>query len=301
MENAGEYAALAALLCWALGAQCFEAAGKRVGSMSVNLLRLILSFSFLSIALTWRTGFPLATDFPADAWGWLILSGIVGFSLGDMCLFRAFVEIGPRLSLLLMSLNAPMSAVLGWLFLDEIYEPRQWLGITVTLLGVCWVIFERTEVPEKAKQNRKVREIHLRGILLGIGGAAGQAIGAVITKFGMQHRDAMAATQIRVLGGILGLAVIFTILRWWPQTFRALRHKTAVAWMSGGALFGSFLGVWFYLRAMQLTSIGVVATITALLPIVVIPLAVIIHKEHVSLRAWFGAFVAFSGVALLFV
>ena len=304
---AGELAAVGTLVCWAFGSHCFEAAGRRVGSMSVNLLRLFMAFFMFCAALSLRGMQPIPLDFSATAWAWLALSGVIGFTLGDVCLFRAFIEIGPRLALLIMSLNAPLSAVLGWWWLGEQYGPWQWFGMLVTLIGIGWVIVERPPedetLPDAAAppigRERLVRQLSLRGILLAFGGAVGQAVGGVMSKHGMGDYDAFAATQIRVIGGIVGLSVLFCVFRRWKRTFRALGDRRAVTWMMLGAFLGPFLGVGLYLRAMQLTEVGVVATIVALLPIVVIPLSMAIHKEHVSLRAVAGAVIAFCGVLLL--
>ena len=81
---------------------------------------------------------------------------------------------------------------------------------------------------------------------------------------------------------------------------RAVRDGRVLGWMTLGAFLGPFLGVGLYLRAMQLANIGVVATITALLPVVVIPLSMAIHREQVSPRAFGGAVLAFLGVWLMF-
>ncbi len=304
---AGELAAIGTLVCWAIGSHCFEAAGHRVGSMSVNLLRLFMAFFMFCIALSLRGMQPIPIGFSVTAWFWLALSGVIGFSIGDIFLFRAFVEIGPRLTLLIMSLNAPLSAILGWWLLGEQYGPWQWFGMVVTLVGIGWVILERQPedetLPDAAAPpvtpERLVRKLSLRGILLAFAGTVGQSIGSVMSKHGMGEYDAFAATQIRVIGGIVGLALLFCILRRWKRTFHALSDRRAVTWMMIGAFLGPFLGVGLYLRAMQLTEVGVVATIVALLPIVVIPLSMAIHKEHISLRAAAGAIIAFCGVLLL--
>jgi drug/metabolite transporter (DMT)-like permease len=42
-------------------------------------------------------------------------------------------------------------------------------------------------------------------------------------------------------------------------------------------------------------------TFVALLPIVIIPFVMVIHKERVSARAAMGALVAVAGVAILFI
>jgi len=111
--------------------------------------------------------------------------------------------------------------------------------------------------------------------------------------------DPIAATTIRVLAGTLGVIVIFFILGWWPKIWQSRRDTTALAHTTVGAFLGPYLGVALSLAALHYTSAGVASTIMALTPVMLIPFAVFIHKEHVSVRAFLGTIVAFSGIVLL--
>ncbi|HAN95362.1 MAG TPA: EamA family transporter, partial [Firmicutes bacterium] len=101
----GELAALTAALCWSLNSLAFEAAGRRVGSLAVNYLRIFVAFPLLTLTAWLTRGLALPLDAPPQAWLWLSISGLVGFVFGDIFLFRAFVEIGSRISLLIRSLG----------------------------------------------------------------------------------------------------------------------------------------------------------------------------------------------------
>lgn len=298
----GEIFAFATVLCWTMGSQFFEAAGKRAGSAAVNMVRLVLAALFFCATLLVSRGQVLPMDFPAANWAWLGLSGFIGFTFGDMCLFRAFVEIGPRLSMLIMSLTAPVTALIGWGFLGEVYEPLQWLGIAVTISGVAMVILERSR-PGAEVNGRRVKTVTIFGVLMAVLGMLGQAVGYIFSKVGMFHAgemlDPVAATYIRVIAGTAGVIVIFTLLGWWPKLRPFLRDAKALAHTTGGAFFGPYLGVAFSLAALHHTSAGVASTIMALTPITLIPFAVFLHREHVSLRALTGTVIAFLGVALL--
>lgn len=302
----GEIIAFATVLCWTVGSQFFEAAGKRAGSVAVNLVRLVLAAIFFCLTLLITRGQWIPVDFPLSNWGWLALSGIIGFAFGDMCLFKAFVEIGPRISMLVMSLAAPVTALIGWTFLGETYRPLQWLGILVTLAGVAMVILERNGAGSEkvaALKNRTVKKITLHGVLMAFLGMIGQAVGYVLSKLGMLNGDVMldpvSATYIRVLAGTLGVIVVFFILGWWPKV-KPFRHDMkALAHTTAGAFLGPYLGVALSLAALHHTSTGVASTIMALTPVMLIPFAVFLHKEHVSPRALVGTLVAFSGIVLL--
>src|SRR5204863_7173927 len=112
----GQLAALGAAACWALTALIFEAAGKRIGSLSLNLLRLAVALAAMLPTVWLTTGNPLPVAASAGSWLWLSVSGLAGFVIGDLCLIKALVEIGPRLSTLLMSLGPLPTVLLGRLF-----------------------------------------------------------------------------------------------------------------------------------------------------------------------------------------
>ncbi len=291
----GELAALATACCWVVTAFAFESAGRRVGSLVVNLLRLVMAIVLLG-TFTWITrGLFLPTDATPRAWLWLSLSGVVGFTVGDGFLFRAFVLIGSRLSLLLMSLVPPLTAIIGWLVLGEVLGPRELAGMALTVAGVSWVVLER-QPATKTGGGR----LPLGGVLLGVGAAAGQATGLVLSKFGMAGYDPFAATQIRVIAGTAAFMVLFTFVGWWPRVAAALEDRGAIGRTAVGAFFGPFLGVSLSLVAITYTATGVAATIIALMPVLVIPPSVVLFKDRVSARAVAGSLVAVAGTGLLF-
>lgn len=291
----GELAALATACCWVVTAMAFESAGRRVGSLVVNLLRLVMAIVLLG-GFTWVTrGLLLPSDASGRAWAWLSVSGVVGLTIGDSFLFRAFILIGSRLSLLLMSLVPPLTALIGWLLLGEVLGPQELAGMALTVAGVSWVVLERQPAAMPGSGR-----VPLAGVILGVGAASGQAVGLVLSKFGMAGYDAFAATQIRVIAGTAGFVVLFGVIGWWPRVATALGDRGAMARTALGAFFGPFLGVSLSLVAISYTTTGVAATIIALMPVLVIPPSVILFKERVSARAVAGSLVAVAGTALLF-
>jgi len=294
-SHAGEIAALGTAVCWTATSLAFEAAGRRIGSLSVNLIRLMMAV-FLLGAFTWITrGLPLPLDASLHAWAWLSLSGLVGFTIGDLCLFRAFVVVGARVSMLLMTLVPVITAVAGYLVMGEVLAPRELLGMALTIGGVSTVVWERRPGADGGLQR-----LPLGGILLGLAGAAGQAVGLVLSKYGMGSYDAFAATHIRVIAGCVGFAVVFTVIGWWPRVRAAVGDRRAMAATGIGAVFGPFLGVSLSLLAVQYTEAGVAATLIALTPVLIIPVSVLVYRERVAWPAVVGAAVAVCGSALLF-
>jgi len=293
--HAGELAALVTACCWTASALAFEAAGRRVGSLALNLIRLLPAAMLLSDYSWLVRGVAFPVDASAHAWLWLSLSGLVGFTVGDLCLFRAFVRVGARVSMLLMAAVPLITTIFGLLIMGELLSARQLLGMVLTVVGVSSVALERR--PDAAG---RMQRLPLDGILLALGGAVGQALGLVLSKVGMGAYDAFAATQIRVLAGIVGLSVVFTVIGWWPRVRRALADRTAMVSTGIGAFFGPFLGVSLSLVAIKYTYAGVAATLMALVPVLIIPVSVLVLRERVSRLAVLGAVVAVTGTALLF-
>jgi len=294
--HAGEIAALATASCWVVAVMAFESAGRRLGSLALNLIRLLVALVLLTAFSTLTRGVPLPLDASLHAWAWLGLSGLVGFTLGDLCLFRAFVVLGGRLSSLVMALVPLFTTLFGWLVLGERLTPTDLGGMGLVVGGVTFVVLERT-----VDANGERRHVSARGVLLALGGALGQALGLVLSKHGMGNYDAFAATQIRVISGAAGFAVLFLFIGWWPRTLAALRNGPGLGFATLGAFFGPFLGVGLSLVAVKYTLAGVAATLMALLPVLIIPPSILIRKERVTPRAVAGAVVAVGGAALLFV
>ena len=295
VSHLGELAALGTAGCWTVTSMAFEAAGKRIGSLAVNLIRLVLALGFLTIYCALVRGRALPSDADGHQWLWLSVSGLVGFTVGDLCLFRALVLVGARVSMLIMSLVPPMTALIGWLLMGEVLGGLDWAGMAITVTGVGWVVLERKPAPA-GTAGRHVPA----GVLLALAGAAGQAVGLVLSKYGMGDYDPFAATQIRVTAGLAGFALLFGLIGWWPKVAAGLRNRPAMVRTALGAFFGPFLGVSLSLLAIQHTETGVASTIMAIVPVLIIPPAVLIFHERINLRAILGAAMAVAGVALLF-
>ncbi len=126
-------------------------------------------------------------------------------------------------------------------------------------------------------------------------------MGLILSKLGMGEYNAFAATHIRIMFGIVGFSIVFTVMRKWGNLYLALKNTDAMKKVSIGAFFGPFLGVSFSLLALQYTTAGVASTITAIGPVLIILPSVLILKERVTLKEIIGAGITVIGVAMLFI
>lgn len=291
----GEAAAIGTAVLWTLSTLAWTSAGRHVGALAVSFIRLLLTCLFLAPYEMLARGSPLPPDADARTWWLLCMSGLCGFFLGDVCLFKAFLVIGPRLSLLAQPLVPPVVAVISWIVLGDPLSLRQWVAMFVTLAGVVWVVLEK---PDEATHCYSRQQL-ATGLLLAMLSVVGQAVGWILSKQAIGQYDAVSATYIRVIGAIGGYVVLVTLLARWQQMLLAMRNLQAMMIMTAGSLVGPFLGVIFSLEAVRRCHAGVVTTIVATMPVLILPLVVVFYREKVSLRAVVGAIVSVLGVALL--
>jgi drug/metabolite transporter (DMT)-like permease len=292
----GEFAALLVAFFWSITALSFESASKKVGSLPVNIIRLVIGFVFLSILNLIIRGMILPTDASAHNWLWLSVSGLIGFVLGDYFLFKSYTIIGSWFAMLIMTLAPPMAAVFGWILLDEHLDLQSASGIVITMAGIFLAIFRHDKVNRRIMVNKPIS-----GLLFAFGGALGQALGIVFSKYGMQQYSPFAATQIRIITGILGFVLVISIAGKWRSVQTALANQKAMLPITIGSFFGPFLGVSFSLMAIRHTNTGVASTIMALVPIFIIPPSMLIFGHRVTFREILGTLISLSGVALFFI
>lgn len=298
----GQIAALVAAICWAICSPCFTLAGRRIGSVAVNIHRLVIAGVILGIYSQAVRGIPFPTDASTHVYGWLIASGTVGFFVCDLCLFRSFLLIGPRLAMLILAMSPPLAALIDWGFRGITLNHWAIFGMTVTLSGIGWVVSERRSNEQEVSTSQ-----WKFGLFLALTAATSQAVGMVFADIGLNHDggeieklDPFAANQIRLCAGLAAFLVMITITRQWRPVLAGVKDPLAIGWLFLGAFTGTFLGVGFGLLSLRYIPTGMALTLMSLPPVFILPIAWLLLKEKISLRAILGAIVAVVGVGILF-
>ncbi len=294
--NIGELSAFFTAICWTITALSFEYAGKRVGSLSVNLIRLIFAFFLLSFYGLFSRGYFLPFDASRENILWLSISGIIGFVIGDLFLFQSFVLIGSRISLLIMSLSPPITAVLGYLILNESLSYLSIIGMVITIFGILLVILNK-------EKKSKIKFSHpLKGIVFAFIGALGQSFGLIFTKLGSIDYDPFGVTQIRVITAIIGFSIFFSFKKGlWKKVFITFKSKKSLLFITLGSFFGPFLGVTLSVVALKYAPAGIVSTISSITPVLIIPFSFFLFNEKIVKKEIIGAIVSVLGVSILFI
>ena len=290
-----ELAALGAAFCWALSGLIVTNPIRIMGAMAFNRIRMSLVFLMLA-AVSFLTGGWL--DFPISTLQTLMISGLIGIFLGDTALFGSLQLLGPSRAAVIFALHAPMTVILGWFLLDEHLKFLTLIGCVIVTIGVIIAILGR-KIHEEPQNIDSTHGQVRYGILLGLLGAFGQAAGAIIARPVMAEGvDPVTASAIRV--GIAALCLIFT--GFIPNPL--FRSKTTITFkllflitFSGFLAMG--VGMTLLLYGLAIGDAGVVATLSATTPVLILPLLWINTGIKPPLMAWTSSVVTVLGIALI--
>lgn len=307
MNYLGETIALAVAVSWTVTALSAEVASKRIGSLQLNVFRMVLSLTMLAVTLWAFTGSPFPVGAGGKAWFWLSLSGFVGYVLGDYCLFNSYLWIGARFGQLFMTLAPVAAAIAGWFILGERLSLQALLGMAVTLTGIG------ISVLNKGGHHKLSLKLPWQGVLFGIGAGIGQGVGLVLSKVGMNYYTLpagatetevmmlpFASTFIRAITGAVGFLCVMAIRRQFHTVPVVMRDRKGMGAMLLATITGPFIGVSLSLMAVQYTEAGIASTLMALTPIFIIAPAYWLFHQRVSLKEVIGAVISVIGVSLFF-
>lgn len=309
MNYLGETLSLVVAVSWTVTALFADKASHRLGSMTANVIRLVLASLFLGILLWITTGHPYPVHADGKAWLWLALSALVGYVFGDWCLFNCYLSIGARFGQIFMTLAPPMAAIAGWCILGESLSWKSWLAMAVTLSGIALCILGRTG------EHRIGFALPVKGVLLGLGAGLGQGVGLVLSKVGLQHyadivpadapalMDTMlpfASTMIRALVGGVGFLCLMAFQKDLPRLKAAVKDAVGMKYALIMTFFGPVFGVSLSLMAVRYTDAGIASTLMALTPVLILLPYALIYKEKIKVRELLGVAVSMAGVALFF-
>ena len=303
MTYLGELISIGVAFSWTATALLSEAGSKRLGNLTLNVLRMALAL-FFSIVMFWVVmGSPLPSGGSAEAYGWMLLSGLVGYVIGDFCLFQCYIIIGSRYGQLFMTLAPLAAAWMAWITLGQEMNAMSIAAMLITLTGIGLSVLGRGE------HHKLSLKLPLNGVLYAIGAAVCQGVGLVLSKIGMDHYDTTAipawlipfsANFFRCIAGIIGFTLLLYVRDGLAPLREALHDGKGMTMAVATTIFGPFVGVGFSLMAVQYTSAGIASTLMALTPIIIILPSYWLFHQPITWRAVAGAVLSVIGVSLFF-
>lgn len=303
MAFIGELISIGVAFSWTATALLSEFGSKRLGNLTLNVLRMGLSLLFAMVMFWIVTGSPLPPVGSWEACGWMLLSGLVGYVIGDFCLFQCYIIIGSRYGQLFMTLAPLSAALMAWVTLGQQMTLMSIVAMIVTLTGIGLSVLGRGE------HHKLSLKLPLNGVLFAIGAAMCQGIGLVLSKIGMNHYDAtvmpvwlipFSANFLRCIAGIIGFSLLLYIREGMYPLHHALHDRKGMAVAIATTLFGPFVGVGFSLMAVQYTNAGIASTLMALTPIIIILPSYWLFHQPITWKSVLGALISVIGVSLFF-
>ena len=291
-----ELAALGAATCWALTGIISAGPAGHLGAPAFNRLRQLFVTAMLALYVlatgSWR-------ELDATNVLPLLASGFIGIFIGDTLLFATLNRVGPRRSGILFALNAPIAAILGWLLLGETLTAKALFGMALVVAGVLLaILFGKRRA--QLHQWETVKGPLWIGVALGLGAATGQAIGSIIARPVMETGiDPFLASMLRVGIAAACLSVMIQL------PIPALKPKGPLTWKVAAmtALTGILalaIGMTLLLFALSGGKVGIVSTLSATSPVIILPLLWLRTGERPAAGAWAGAALVVAGMALIF-
>jgi drug/metabolite transporter (DMT)-like permease len=304
----GEAAALTASLVWSCSITLYRAQGQGIPAQTLNLFKLLVALTgyALIVSLLYvlgQTGL-MATSFqphfPAnpEKIGWLMLSGVLGLTIGDTFFFASIGRLGAQLTAAIQCLTPPLNALIDWLYFGELLSLPQSVGLTLTILAVIGVICAGSPVTGLVPGSRG----WWLGLVFALASSVFNAISYSMTGYLLQGENVFACSMVRIAPALLLLLLPALFSPLGRSGVRLmLTQPRRMEILSVAAFLGTIVGITLLSFAFQHASTGIVSTLATTYPIWVIPVASIFLKEHPNARQIGCTILAVIGIALLVV
>ena len=314
MHYIGESIALAVSASWTLAALFSEVATKRMGVLNLNVVRMLLSMLFISLLLLFFTGSPLPSYTSSQTWFWLGLSGLVGYTFGDICLFRSYIIIGSRFGQLFMTLAPIAASIAGWLILGQSMSLKSILAMLIVISGIAMSVLTRRDADAHHHKKHLSFKMPLSGVLYGIGAGIGQGVGLVLSGKGMEcYSESIpagadtvrmlmpfASTFMRAVFGGGSFILLMMLRRKFGSLGRSVRDGKAMGATLAATMTGPFIGVSMSLMALRYTSAGIAQTLMSLTPVFILLPSYLFFKQKITKLEVVGTIISVIGASLFF-
>ncbi|MDT4762113.1 DMT family transporter [Sphaerochaeta sp. PS] len=293
----GQLLGLLTAACWAQNSIIYRYLGAKVGSDAVAHVRMWLALPAILLLAYLTEGSFFPTSLSAQTYLVLFASGVIGYFITDMLLFYAYVWLGPRESMIIMTLSPVVTALFSYFLFAERLKASQIVGILLTILGVVFMVVGGM----RAKKNTTEERQRTKGMAFAILGSILQSLSFLLAKYALDSTGPVSTNLLRNVGGLMAFIIYsFIIKRNARSQFAAFRNPKLLLLLFLAAMVGPVLGMSSQMKAFTLAPVGIVTTITQTTPILLLPIDKFILKKKISTSSLLATFVSILGIAILF-
>jgi drug/metabolite transporter (DMT)-like permease len=306
-SSAGVALAVSTSVLWAISPMFIASVGRRIGSFPTNLWRATIAGVVLAtLVLPGRWLMVGTAGLGGIGWaaaGWIVASGVLGMVVGDAFFYEALVLLGPRRAVKMNTLAPVVALGAGWAFQGEALTGWALLGAGLVIGAVVYATFANVD-SAAGRENREPGRMTPAGVACGVGSAVCIAFGSVLMREAYKAApggklDSILATTIRV-----GVAAV--VLWCWPvvrgragEMVGLVADSSVRKRLALGTFFGALTGMISYVSALKYAPAGLVSTIVATSPLVVIPLVAVRYHVRVGWGIVLAGVVAVVGGGMI--
>ena len=293
----GQLLALLTAACWAQNSIIYRHLGQKVGSDAVAHIRMWLALPAILLITYLFEGSWFPTSLSPSTYLYMFASGAIGYFITDMLLFKAFVLLGSRESMVIMTLSPVATALLDFFFFSQNLLALQMVGMAVTIGGVLVMVLLDKQ-PTLAMDKQRERKL---GLIFAILASILQSVSFLLAKLALDQAGPINTNLLRNLGG-LGAFIIYNFfyMKNVKQQVQSFRNPKFFILLLFAAIAGPVLGMTSQMKAFTLAPIGIVTTITQITPVLLLPFDRFILKKKLTMFSLGGTLLSIAGVALLF-
>jgi drug/metabolite transporter (DMT)-like permease len=287
----GQTLSLLAAVTWAFAVILFKKSGETVQPIALNLFKNLLAVT-LFLPTLWIFGGSLTRQVPTNQYLLFLLSGVLGIGIGDTLFFKSLNRIGAGLSAIVICLYSPFIIGLSFLWLGERLAALQAVGALMIIAAVL--------LTTRVKDTQRIgRADLLWGILWGVLATAAMAVGIVMIKPWLIRVSLLWAIEIRLLGGIMSLALIVLFHPSRKKILSSLLLPGGRIYTVSGSFVGAYLAMLVWLAGMKLTQVSIASALNQTSTLFVFLFAALFLREPITGRRTVTIILAVSGAFLV--
>jgi len=298
----GPLCALGSSLTWALGSSVYARQAGRVGAMEVNFSRAAIAAPMFFVAAMLSGGLASISAVGLHNVGWLSVSVVCSYGLGDMLFYHAAMRLGTPTALAIGSIYPLWATLVGTLTLGEHVGAQRVLGTLLCIAGVVWLVFLQAVARGDTAESHP-RKLRVAGLVLALLTSlfwAGNTYsvrrgGLGLTPFVVNGFRYLLATT--VLGTIWLLRRLKNPPR--PSDPQLFASKPELIRFVPAVITEAFVGSSIFVYAMTHTDLSIAAPLAAMSPLFAVPIGIIVGGETIELRRLLAIVVTVAGVVCL--
>ncbi|MBC86077.1 MAG: hypothetical protein CL677_02770 [Bdellovibrionaceae bacterium] len=289
--NEGEIYALSTAICWSLTIIIFNKATGAGNVTQVKLFHNFITVLFLFLAML-LVGSPIIPNFDGEGWSVIIITALLGISVGDTLFLIALQKLGSSLMAVAECSYSLYVLFFAYFMYSETVTPKNLLGIFLIITAILIPSLRNSEFD-------RPREQIISGLFVALATTALMAITVLILKRILNQYDLVTITFYRFGVGqvfLVGYLMFKKKSLCFMFDFKKVDNK-------GLHILGVFLGpvsaTLFWVAGYKYAKAGVAAVLNQTSTIFVFLFAWLLLKESISRYKLASLILAFTGVYLV--